>query len=157
LILKTEHLPRQARDKHQGKLKQLRFSYSGKAGGAASKLRSQTEKPSSKRGGGGGGGAGGGAGGKKGGGALTRSKSAVGSDLTGGGGSSPSATRKKAGGVKPTKATKKREKDVAKSVGGAREALQEARKLERANSKANMAAEAEKMGVGGESCYAILC
>ena len=127
---------------------------SGKSTGA--KLRSQTEKPGSKRVSANGSG--------KHSGALTRSKSAVGSDLTGGGSSSsPTAKRKKAAaaksksklggaaGAKATKTTKKREKDVAKSVGGAREALQQARKLERTNSKAMMAAEAEKFGMGGKS------
>ena len=129
---------------------------SGKSTGA--KLRSQTEKPGSKRLSANGSG--------KRSAALTRSKSAVGSDLTGGSSSSSSsqtAKRKKAAaakskakvggaaGAKATKTTKKREKDVAKSVGGAREALQQARKLERTNSKAMMAAEAEKFGIGGKN------
>ena len=119
---------------------------SGKAPGA--KLRSQTEKLSSKRV------AADGA--QKRSGALARSNSALGSSSTGSSGSSPTTKRKgaamkskaKAGGAKPTKATKKREKDVSKSVGGAREVLQQVRKLERNNSKAMMAAEAEKLGMG---------
>jgi hypothetical protein len=54
------------------------------------------------------------------------------------------------GAAKPkmTKTTTKREKDVQKSVGGAREAIENARKLEKDKSKAVMAKEAEKLGVG---------
>ena len=91
-----------------------------KPGGKTSvaKLRSQTEKPGSKQAAGAGGGT------------LARSKSARGTDLVGGG-SSPGAgakKKKKTSGAGVKKAAKKapgekkREKDVAKSVGGAREA-----------------------------------
>lgn len=125
---------------------------SGKLVGA--KLRSQTEKPRSKRS------LANGSGGKRSG-ALTRSKSSIGTGSTSS--SSPSTGQRKttglkqkaktrgSAGAKVTKTTKKREKDVAKSVGGAREALQQARKLERTNSKALMAAEAEKLGIGGKT------
>lgn len=101
---------------------------SGKTPGA--KLRSQTEQPSSKRV------------------AANRAEQHSGSNPTTKRKGAAAKSKDKPGGAKPTKATKKREKDVSKSVGGAREALQQARKLEKNNSKATMAAEAERLGIG---------
>jgi hypothetical protein len=98
---------------------------SGKAPGA--KLRSQAEKPSSKR--------------------VAANGTAKGSSPTTKTKGAAAKSKAKPG-AKPTKTTKKREKDIAKSVGGAREALQQARKLEKNNSKAVMAAEVEKFGMG---------